>query len=545
MSDTIELKATQTSINTKNKIIIDGENVDINDIYSIALENKICEISDISRKKIIKSRKKLEETVENNIPIYGITTGYGEMVYVLVDKSKETELQTNLVRSHCAGVGPHFSKSESKAFLVARINAFCKGHSGVSEKLVDRLVHYLNNDIIPVIPEIGSLGASGDLGPLSHIAATIIGEGYVFDKNNNPTPTLPFLNERGISPLSLKFKEGLGMINGTSAMTGLGSLILRDAFIQVKQAEIIACLALENQRASSSPFMPEGHEIARPHQGQIDCAKNIRTLITNSQLIEPHHSLRKQLSEAKNDSVSSTNVYIQKAYTLRCIPQMVGAIRDILYHTHKVLKIEINSANDNPLFFDNEEVFHGGNFHGQPVAFAMDHLSIGLVQLGVISERRTNRLLNRYLSNGLPEFLVSTSPGLSCGFAGAQYPATALVAENRTICTPASIQSVPSNGDNQDVVSMGLIAARNSKRILNNNYYILAIELMSALQAIDINKQYDLLSPAAKISYDAVRKHIPMLKEDRYMSDDIEKAASILKEGILSKELENAGINLI
>ncbi|MFA6302849.1 MAG: tyrosine 2,3-aminomutase [Legionella sp.] len=526
-------------------IAFTGTELTRREIFDIAFHNHLCEISSETREKIKKSRAQFEAIVEQNIPIYGVTTGYGEMVYVLVDKEKETELQTNLIRSHCAGVGDYFSKAEARAMLAARINAFCKGYSAVSEKLVDQLVLYLNKDIIPVIPKIGSLGASGDLGPLSHMAATLIGEGYVFDENEQPTETQKILEQHHIQALQLKFKEGLAMINGTSAMTGLGAILLTKSFEQVKQAEIITALVLENQKASDSPFQSEGHDLARPHSGQIDCAKNLRTLLQGSKLIESHRTIRDNLAAQKTSQVSATNVYLQKAYTLRCVPQIVGAIRETLYHADRVLNTEINSSNDNPLFFEDKEIFHGGNFHGQPIAFVMDFTAIALTQLGIVSERRTNRLLNRHLNNGLPEFLVKKDPGLNCGFAGAQYPATALIAENRTICSPASIQSVPSNGDNQDVVSMGLIAARNAMRILQNNYYILAVELLAAAQAIDIAGHYEKLSGAAQIAYNTVRSFVPTLDEDRYMSDDIYKIAKVLEQGKLLENIEQAGIKLI
>ena len=516
---------------------INGSNLTIEDVYNVAHNNNPVEISPGSIDKIQKSRQQFEEIIDNGTPVYGVTTGYGDMIYVLIDKEKETELQHNLVKSHAAGVGSNFLKEEARAILLARINSLARGHSAVTKKLVDRLVFYLNNDIIPVIPEIGSLGASGDLAPLAHVAATLIGEGYVFDSNHKPVPSKKILQKFALEPLTLKFKEGLAAINGTSAMTGLGSLVLFKAYEQVRQAEIITVLALENQKASGSPFLAEGHEIAKPHKGQIDCASNLRKLMEGSQLISSHQELRENLFSQKKGSVTSTNIYLQKAYSLRCIPQVLGAVRDTIYHANNVVTTELNSSNDNPLFFEGKEVFHGANFHGQPVAFVMDFLSISLTQLGVLSERRTNRLLNRFLNGGMPEFLIKKDPGLNCGFAGAQYPATALVAENRVICSPASIQSVPSNADNQDVVSMGLISARNARKILQNNYYILAVELMSAAQAIDVANQYTLLSKQSKKVYDIVRSVIPTLESDRYMSDDIYKIADLIKDGKILKEI--------
>jgi len=327
-------------------------------------------------------------------------------------------------------------------------------------------------------------------------------------------------------------------------MTGVACLNLESAVEQVKQAEIITALILEVLNASSGAFQKEGH-LARPHKGQLCCAENLLKLLDGSKLISSHEDLKHELiSQKQNTSITETKTYIQKAYTLRCVPQILGAVRDTIEHAKNVITIEVNSSNDNPLFFVGKEIFHGGNFHGQPVSFVMDYCSIALTQLGIVSERRINRLLNKHLSNGLPEFLAKSEPGLNCAFEGAQYPATALVAENRCICSPASIQSVPSNGDNQDVVSMGLIAARNNKKILDNNYYILAIEAICGAQAIDIMNSYKDLSEAGKITYSFIREHVETLNEDRYMSNDIENIFNKLKAGELLSRIQNANIKL-
>ncbi|MFD7688952.1 tyrosine 2,3-aminomutase [Streptomyces sp. NPDC059781] len=494
--------------------------------------------------KALKSRAMLEDLAEQNIPIYGVTTGYGEMIYMQIDKSKEVELQTNLVRSHSAGVGPLFAEDEARAIMAARLNTLAKGHSAVRPEILDRLALYLNEAITPAIPEIGSLGASGDLVPLSHLAGTLIGEGQVL-RDGKRRETGKVLRELGIAPLQLRFKEGLALINGTSAMTGLGSLVVERAFTQVRQAEVVSGLLNDVLRGSRSPFLAEGHDVARPHAGQIDSAANMRTLLAGSRLALDHADLRRELEKAREGGgdVQRTDVYLQKAYTLRAVPQILGAVRDTLEHARGRLETELNSANDNPLFFEGEEIFHGANFHGQPIAFVMDFTTIALTQLGVLAERQVNRLLNRHLSYGLPEFLVAADPGLHCGFAGANYPATALVAENRTI-GPASTQSVPSNGDNQDVVSMGLIAARNARRVLQNNNHILAVEFLAAAQAVDVSRRYDDLSPASRATYDAVRSLVPTLGVDRYMADDIELIAAALSRGEFLRSLSREGIAL-
>ncbi|MGW5051316.1 tyrosine 2,3-aminomutase [Actinokineospora sp. NPDC004072] len=532
-----------TLLDNEASVDFDGEKLEIESVRRVAEDGAPVTLQPTTLDRAASSRKQFEDTIMQGIPVYGVTTGYGEMIYMLVGTSKEVELQTNLVRSHSAGVGPLFNEVEARAILAARLNALAKGYSAVRPELLERIALYLNLGITPAIPEIGSLGASGDLGPLAHIASTLIGEGYVL-KDGRRTPTAEVLREHGIEPLQLRFKEGLSLINGTSAMTGLGSLVLTRAIDQVRQAEIVTALVVETLLGSTSPFQAEGHDIARPHQGQIDNAANLRALLSGSRLAVEHADLRKQASEqAKGGDVSRTDVWIQKAYTLRAIPQVVGAVRDTLYHAERTVHTELNSSNDNPLFFAGKEVFHGANFHGQPVAFVMDYTTIAMTQLGVFSERRTNRLLNRYLS-GLPEFLVASGePGLNSGFAGAQYPATALVAENRTI-GPASTQSVPSNGDNQDVVSMGLIAARNARRVLANNNYILAVEFLAAAQAVDVSGRYEGLSPAGKATYEAVRALVPTLERDRYMADDIELIAAALSRGEFLHAARQAGVEL-
>ncbi|MEO3867471.1 tyrosine 2,3-aminomutase [Nonomuraea sp. B12E4] len=511
-------------------VSIDGESLDIAGVRRVAELGAPCELGPDVKDRTTKSRRIFEDIARQDIPIYGVTTGFGEMIYMLVGTQKEVELQTNLVRSHSAGVGPLFAEDEARAILLARLNALAKGHSAVRPQVVERLALYLNEGITPAIPEIGSLGASGDLSTLAHIASTVIGEGY-FLRDGGRVKAAELLRARGIQPLELRFKEGLALINGTSGMTGLGSLVVGRAMTQVRQAEIVSALVIETLQGSTSPFLPEGHDVARPHRGQIDTAANMRILMRDSELTVDHASLRRLVQDDRTeDVVQRSPHYLQKAYSLRAVPQVLGAVRDTLYRATETIEIELNSANDNPLFFEGQEIFHGANFHGQPVAFVMDFVTIALTQLGVLSERRTNRLLNRHLSYGLPEFLVAGDPGLNSGFAGAQYPATALVAENRTVA-PASTQSVPSNGDNQDIVSMGLISARNARRVLGNNNTILALEYLAAAQAVDISGRYDRLSPAAKAAYESVRALVPKLDADRYMSDDIQTMSAALTRG--------------
>lgn len=529
-----------------SSVSIDGASLCYEDVVAVAQKNMQVKISATTLKNVQQMRDSFDKLAAANVPIYGVTTGYGEMVYASVNISEETALQTNLIRSHCAGAGSTFSAAETRAIMLARLNSLARGNSAVRPELLHQLSSYLNNGIIPMIPEIGSLGASGDLGPLAHLASTLIGEGYVLDGTKR-RPTADKLREVGLSALTLRFKEGLSLINGTSAMTGITSLLVDDAFLQIRTAEIISALVVEVLQGSSSPFLRHGHDIARPHKGQIDSAANIRTLIAGSDLVQSHASLCSSMTAARGENkqaVAITDVYIQKAYTLRCIPQVVGAIRDTLYHTRNVVEIELNSSNDNPLFFPGEEIFHGGNFHGQPVAFVADFLGIAMIQLGVISERRTNRLLNKALSGGLPEFLVHGDPGIKSGMAGLQYPATAVIAENRTLAVPASVQSIPSNGDNQDVVSMGLVGVRKTRTIIANNWIPLAVEAMAAVQAVHLSSIAKSLSPAGFAAFSLISDTFPKVTNDRYLADDLDNVVKLLSSGTLLKAVQATGIEL-
>ena len=523
---------------------LDGQSLRIADVAAIARGEYSLKLDVAVLERARDSRAGLEALVERGAPIYGVNTGFGEMVHHWIRNDDGAALQENLLRSHCAGVGEIFNREEARAMMVARINSLARGYSAIRPEVLSRLAEYVNLGITPAIPHIGSLGASGDLAPLAAMAITVMGEGYVLDSRGARVPTKSVLQEKRIAPLKLKYKEGLSLINGTSAMTGLACLILERFRAQVRQAEIVAGLAVEALQASTGAFMAEGHELGKPHPGQIASARNLRSLTAGSQLAQSHESLATAMRAGANGGRSDTQVFMQKAYSLRCIPQILGAVRDTLEFCAGVVERELNSSNDNPLFFGGDAVFHGGNFHGQHVAFAMDYLAIAATQVGVLSERRLNRMLNPHLNRALPEFLVAKNPGLRCGFAGAQYPATALVAENRTLCSPASIQSVPANGDNQDVVSMGLIAARNAKKIIDNTGYIIAIELLAACQAVDLLGRASGLSPAAAAVHGFVRDSIPSLDEDRYMSDDIEVLAELIRKGCIVSVVQDRGIQL-
>ncbi|RPF20003.1 tyrosine 2,3-aminomutase [Myceligenerans xiligouense] len=530
---------------TPSVVRLDGRSLTPEQVSRVAHDDVACHVPEEVTEQLVRRRREFEDRIASGEPVYGVTTGYGEMIYMHVDPTQESSLQHNLVRSHTAGCGPLFSVPEVRAIMLARANALAKGHSGIRPELLERLVTFLDRHVTPAVPEYGSLGASGDLAPLSHVASALIGEGQVLD-GDRVRPTRDVLVERGIEPaFDLRYKEGLALINGTSAMTGLSSVLLHRARTQVWHAEIIAALAIEALEGSTGAFEAAGHEIARPHPGQIASARTMRNLLHDSGAAVSHEALRQEAADSRDfsaGSVSRTEVYLQKAYSLRAVPQVVGAVRDTLANAYRTLVVELNSANDNPLVFDDEEIFHGANFHGQPIAFAMDFTGLSMTQLGVLSERRTNRLLNRSLS-GLPEFLVAGDPGLNSGLAGTQYAATALVAENRTIGS-ASIQSVPSNGDNQDVVSMGLIAARNCRRIMDNNDYILAVEAISAAQAVDLGGTRERLGRAGMAAYEAIRAHSPFIAHDRVMTGDVEAVRDLLRSGELAAAVSGTGTEL-
>ncbi len=519
--------------------LLDGESLAIDDVAAVSRGGRQVGFAGEVLARLGANRAGLASLAERGVPIYGVNTGFGELVENWVDLKDARALQQNLLRSHCAGVGETFARDEARAMMVARANSLARGYSAIRPEVASRLIDFLNLGITPAIPQVGSLGASGDLAPLAAMAITLIGEGYVLAEDGARIPA----RQIGLPPLALEYKEALSLINGTSAMTGLACLVLADFRAAIAQAEIIAALALEALQASTGAFAAAGHERAKPHPGQVASAANMRRLTAGSGLAASHESLAGAMREQAAGGKAGTGVFMQKAYSLRCIPQVLGAIRDSATFCSTVVERELNSSNDNPLYFGGEELFHGGNFHGQHVAFAMDYLAIAATQLGVISERRLNRLLSPHLNGALPAFLTS-DPGPRCGFAGAQYPATALVAENRTLCSAASIQSVPANGDNQDVVSMGLIGARTAKRIAKNTSYILAIELLAACQAVDLGSRAAGLSPAGRAVHRFVRAAIPPLEDDRYMTDEIELAAELLRKGALLAVVEEAGITL-
>jgi len=524
-------------------IILKGEGLSIEQLHDIAYARVHVLLSDDAILRINESRAMLETWVEEEKIVYGITTGFGPLVSVLIPKKHQSDLQENLIRSHASNVGPLFSTEEVRAAIALRINAFCKGFSAIRIEVVELMVEMLNKGLHPCVPQLGSVGASGDLTPSSHIALSLMGEGKT-EYRGEILETADAFSRAEVHAVKLMAKEGLALINGTTMMTGVAALQVFDTWDLLRSAEIISALSIEILKGSIEPFLVSAHQMAKPHPGQINTAHNLSEMLKDSQLIWTREKLQKIQNELQhkvkeNGEVTDSSIHVQNVYSLRATPQILGAVRDALDYITKQITTEMNSANDNPLFFkDMDMAYQGAHFHGQPVAMPMDMLSIALTEIAVLSERRLNKMLDRNRSEGLSPFLAGEKFGLRCGFEGAQYIPTSLVAECRSMCTPVSIQSIPSNEENQDVVSMGLVAARKARDIKEKISYVLAVELLVACNGAD-ERGIEQLSTVGKKVYDIVRTQIHKYDEDRVMSSDIEQANTMLKSHVLVREIQH------
>ncbi|MBV7509068.1 histidine ammonia-lyase [Bacillus sp. sid0103] len=488
-------------------IVLTGQSLTLKQMKDVLYGNQEVSASENSLEAARKSREAVERIVSESKVVYGITTGFGKFSDVLINKEHVQDLQLNLIRSHACGVGEPFPEIVSKAMVLLRANALLKGYSGIRPLVIERLLDLVNKDIIPVIPQQGSLGASGDLAPLSHLALVLIGEGEVFYKGNR-IDSLEAFQQEGIFPVILEAKEGLALINGTQAMTAMGVVGYLEAEQLAFQSELISSMTIEGLTGIIDAFAEEVH-IARGYQQQIDVAARIRGYLSDSLLTTMQGELR-----------------VQDAYSLRCIPQVHGASWQALDYVKEKLEIEMNAATDNPLIFDDgEKVISGGNFHGQPIAFAMDFMKIAVAEMANISERRIERLINPQL-NDLPPFL-SPEQGLQSGAMIMQYVAASLVSENKTLAHPASVDSIPSSANQEDHVSMGTIASRHAHQIIQNTRRVLAIEMICAMQAVEY-RGTDKMASFTKALYSKARKLIPSITQDRVFSKDIEAAASWL-----------------
>ena len=495
---------------------LSGRPLTLEEISSVAHENQHVMLSPTAVERIKAARKVIDRICEEGRIVYGVNTGFGRLSDVHVPPDQLAELQLNLVRSHACGVGPLLSEPEVRAMMLLRANVLAVGYSGARLEVVQAVLDMLNAGIHPLVPEKGSVGASGDLAPLAHLALGVIGEGEVHHKGQR-TPAQVALRQAGLKPIQLGAKEGLALLNGTQAMSSVGGLALLRADRLAKLADAAGACTLEALLGTPVAFDDRIHQ-ARPHPGQIASAAHLRRLLEDSEIRESHRE---------------GDPRVQDAYSLRCIPQVHGAVRGALAHVRQIVETETGSATDNPLVFpDSEDVLSGGNFHGAPLAMAFDYAGIALTDLASISERRIDRLVNPDLNEHLPAFLAQ-HPGTSSGYMIAHVTAVALLNECKILAHPASVDNLPTSGGKEDHVSMGMVAATKLRAILNHAEYVLAIELMAAAEGLEYRKP---LKPGKGVQriYDQVRAIVPRLDGDRALSGDIEKLAEAIRNGTLA-----------
>lgn len=507
------------SVKTNLTIEIDSKSLSINDVVNIAKNNYFVKLSADSIKNINAGRKLVEKIVDSKQVVYSINTGFGALCRKIISKENIKLLQRNIVLSHAIGVDDPFSEDVVRAIILLRANTLASGNCGVRVELVQALLDMLNAGIHPYIPQKGSVGASGDLAPLAHLALVLIGEGEAYYKGELISGA-EALKKANLKPVELEAKEGLALINGTQVMTAVAALTVHEAEIIVKTADIIASCTIDALKGSDSPFDKRLHEL-RSHPGQLNSASNIRNLMKNSSIRESHRDCD----------------HVQDAYSMRCAPQVHGASRDTVEYVKKVVDIEINSVTDNPILFpETGESLSCGNFHGQPIALAMDFLGIALSEIANISERRVERMVDSKLSEHLPPFLIKDE-GINSGLMITQYTAAALVSENKVLAHPASVDSIPTSANQEDHVSMGTISARKAKQILSNVEFVLAVELLCAAQAIDF---LDGLKPGdgVEITHKLVREKVPYLDKDRVLYKSINLLKEMISSGIVLSKVE-------
>ncbi len=500
-------------------IFIDGYNLTIEDVVQVARFGAKVELAEEAKEAMLKSRRYIDKCIEEGQVIYGVNTGYGKFSDVAISADELEELQRNLIYADAVGIGRHFDTEIVRVMMLLRANAVAKGFSGVFIETAQTLVDMLNKGVHPLVREKGSVGSSGDLCPLAHMVLVMMGEGEAEYKGTNMSGA-EAMKLADIKPVVLKAKEGLALINGTQAMMGPAVLAVYDAEMIMKSADIVGMLTVEALEGITDAYDPRIH-LARPHKGQINVAKNLLRICEGSKLTTRQGEKR-----------------VQDAYTLRCMPQIHGASRPTIEYAKGVIEVEINSATDNPLIFpdgDNPAIYSGGNFHGQPVAIAMDALGIAMAEYANVSERRIERLVNPQLS-GLPGFLVKKG-GLNCGFMVPQYAAAAVVSENKILAHPASVDSIPTSANQEDHVSFGTIAARKCREIIKHVQYVLGIELLCASQAVDF-KDPALLGKGSSKTYKTIRDEVTFMESDRIIYPDMDKAAEIISSGRLVKAVE-------
>ena len=531
-----------------DKVILDGNSLSIEDVVDVTRHFAQVEIAEESRKEIIKVRKYIEEhwISPDSPPTYGFNTGAGKLLNINIDMDKIDETQFNLVMSVCGCVGEPASEEVVRAMMLVRVNAFCQGASGLRIEVVDRILEMLNKGVTPVVPIQGSVGASGDLAPLAHMASVLIGysEAEAFYKGERMYAP-EALKKASITPIEfqLKAKDCLAIINGTTMFAGMAALNCYDAQKLVKECEISAALSLEAIRGETAAFYEKIHEV-RKHKGQIDCASNIRTLIEGSE----RTSEAARMVALKDDVLHPEyQPRIQDVYSFRCLPQVQGATRDNLDYVDKIITEEINAATDNPLVFWNDqdqlEFYSGGNFHGQPIAFAMDILAMSIAELGSISERRTFNLLDPTLNFGLPPNLAGNPVGVNYGYGVIACSSSALVSENKTLCFPAVVDSIPTKSNQEDHVSMAPWATRKAKTVMDNVIKILGIEYLIAAEAISLTEEQlgeFKLGKGTSVAFERIRKDVKAAYSDVYMPRQTAPLIKLVEKGEILKSVEEA-----
>jgi histidine ammonia-lyase len=500
------------------QILLGAEGMTLDDLVAIAREGATVRLTKVSEERIRGARKLIEKWLEEERVIYGITTGFGALSEVTISKEDTRRLQENILMSHAMGVGDVLNEETVRAVMALRIHDLARGRGGIRLETIRLLEELLNRGVCPLVPEKGSVGASGDLAPLAHLSLVLLGLGEAFYEGQRMSGE-EVLKRCGLKPLYLEAAEGLALVNGTQVMTGIGALAVYDAVGLSKMTDIAAAMSLEVLMGSRTEFDPRIHQV-RPHPGQASAADNMSRITQNSEIISSHKDCSR----------------IQDAYSLRCSPQVHGASKDAIAYAKKVIETEINASTNNPLIFqESEEFLLGGNFHGQPVALAMDFLCIAVSELATISERRVERLVNPQLS-GLPAFLVNEG-GLNSGFMLAQYTAAALVSENKILSHPACVDSIPTSANKEDHVPMGTISARKCREIVKNSEHVVAIELLCGAQALDL---FTNMKPGegTLVAYKVIRKEISYMERDRILSRDVEAMVQLLRSGAILEEVE-------
>src|SRR2546426_6774006 len=501
-------------------IVLDGEHLRLEDIAAVAKGGATVSLSASARRGIERSRAVIERILSSDQQVYGVNTGFGLLKDIRIPRDRLDALHLNLFRCHRAGVGPTLPPEATRALVLLRAHVLARGHSGVRPAVVETLLAILNADLLPTIPEQGSIGASGDLAPLAHLALVLVGEGDARLRGET-MPAAAALQRAGIEPLRLGPKEGLALINGTQLITAVGTLALLEAEELMRAADIAGACSLEALKGSHRAFDPRLHAL-RPHPGQVDSAANLRALLDDSEIARSHEECGR----------------VQDAYSLRCMPQVHGSAREGIRFARSILEVEVDAVTDNPIVFpDGGDLLSGGNFHGETPALALDLLAIASASLASISERRVDRLMNPALS-GLPPFLTR-DPGVHSGLMMAHVTAASLVSENKILCHPASVDSIPTEANQEDHVSMGPIAARKARAVVGHARMVLAIEVLSACQALDF------LAPlhpgrGARAAYEAVRRAVPFMETDRVLADDIREVERLIREGTLRAAAEGA-----